>query len=101
MGEHLTPDLKAKARPEYFAWNALLRAKHVKSRLAVRRIDDGPLDIHSGPCAKQVRSELFELLRKVMPDISKISGGAIVVKGKSGGFFLEEILVVFKRPKNR
>jgi len=78
MREHLTPNLESKSGPEYLARNTLLGAKHMQSGFAMRPFDRWAFNIHTWPRADKGAFKIFEFLGKVVPDIPKISSGAIV-----------------------
>src|ERR1035437_7144261 len=78
VSEHLAPNLKAKARPEYLPRNPLFWAEHMKSRLSVRRLSNRRFYIHPWPSSLKCCPKIIELLREMVPNVSKISRGAII-----------------------
>jgi hypothetical protein len=78
MSKHLTPYLETEASPEYLAWNAFLRAEHVKARVLVRIVNLGRLNIHARPSLSKYVSKFLKLFWIVIPNVSKISCCGIV-----------------------
>src|SRR4030042_4392984 len=59
------------------------------------------LNIHTGPGESYKSTKLVEILRVVVPDISKVAGSSMCEKSKSGCFLWVQQFVVLHRAKDR